>query len=648
MTRKKNTQPALTNWQRRALADLRAQAKNQPDLLTVGAQHPDPDGNLWVQFSLATGDLPAPKPDGFTFKPVEEFVLLIAPTDDQPPTVTMDHYRFMGTPHVLSGFYLCLYLDVSREWNPDVGINGKDGVLDRLWDWMTKATQNDFNPTTALYHAVGGVPHVTLRSQAIVVRRLPTPKARVATAYLHRRTPTRLDLTINNAADDSDTTETTHVPVLFMDSDMPLGAGHHALGQLLTLIKNPRPFGIDRYAKPPIDPSLTQWPSPYEQARVKARHYTCEQWPPTYNLPRPPRPYITTPDAALVTALIASATRNPPGTPQRLLLAVPHPIGKTRHLLALELVPEQADELRQLAALRTEPLIEYVPEYIEGRAPIQWCYVSDERTDVTTRRDTSRPVSSLLNKTIAVLGCGGLGSWIAEFATRAGAEKVIISDNGRVTGGLLVRQNYVETDDGAAKITGLAKRLDAISDTVKIEMAGALTIADMTYLATTCDLIIDATISLKMTNQLNIVAANPNRTAVIAQVATDARTGTLGYATINPPGDTRTMTQMDHHLRDTVRADGTLERYRYFWEEPDPQDELVPTRGCSTPTFHGSAADLAALSGSLTTLIAKHLTLRAHGAHLIALPHSDVQPSHKYLAMDVFGEASLDVAGAGT
>lgn len=208
MSRKKTPAPALTNWQRRALGDLRAQSKNQPTLIKVGKQRLD-EGNLWVEFAITTTDLPTPTADGLTFKPVEEFVLCISPTDDQPPTVVMAHHRFIGTPHVLSGFQLCLYLDVSREWNPDVGINGSDGVLDRLWDWMSKATQNDFNPNTALYHAVGGVPHVTLGNQAIVVRDLPTPNGRTASAYLHRRTPNRLDLTTKPKPG----TETTHAPV---------------------------------------------------------------------------------------------------------------------------------------------------------------------------------------------------------------------------------------------------------------------------------------------------------------------------------------------------------------------------------------------------------------------------------------------------
>ncbi|NEK60237.1 hypothetical protein GCU56_20475 [Geodermatophilus sabuli] len=626
MTRKRISPPALTKWQRRALTDLRAQAKNQPEVLTIGAQERDDDGNVYVRFTLHTKDLPAPSADGLTFKTAEQFVLLVAPTDDHPPTVLLEHGRFIGIPHVLSGFYLCLYLDESREWDPEVGINGKNGVLSRLWDWMEKAAQNDFDPDSALFHAVGGVPHITPGTPSIIVRQLPETRARVAIAYLNCRTSQRLDLDRYPGPD----SETVHTPVFFADSDMPLGAGNHFLGLLLGLIRHPRPHGLDAFIAP-RPTSQVHDPGLVAHALIASRHRTRSHWFAAHNVEPVPRPYETTPDAALFTTLAASATRNPAGTPQRLILAVPHPTGGPRHLLALQLAPALADDLRDLVRNRTTTLIPYEPDRINMAAPIEWCFVSDERAAVTTRRDAGRPVSALRDKTVAVLGCGGLGSWIAEFVVRAGAKHVVISDYGRVTGGLLVRQNYVEDDNGGPKALGLYTRLKAISDTVQINAHGHLTTSELTQIALTADLIIDATVSLKMTKQLDTVATKPQRKAIIAQVATDARSGTLGYATINPPDGDTTMTDMDHHLRDQVRADGALERYRYFWEDPAPGDEFVPTRGCSAPTFHGSAADLAALGGGLATLIAKHLAVAAQGAHLMALPHSDVTPGHKYL-----------------
>ncbi len=77
--------------------------------------------------------------------------------------------------------------------------------------------------------------------------------------------------------------------------------------------------------------------------------------------------------------------------------------------------------------------------------------MSDERQEVTTRRDDDRPVNGFQGKTIHVLGCGGLGSWIAEFIARAGATTITICDPGTITGGFLVRQNYTENDIGRTK-----------------------------------------------------------------------------------------------------------------------------------------------------------------------------------------------------
>lgn len=628
---RKPPQAALTKWQRRVLADLRAQAKAQPDLLTVGAQTRAEGGNLLVLFALATTDLPPATTDGLSFHPTEQFTLFVAPTDERPPTVLLRHHRFMGIPHVLSGFQLCLYLDESREWDPKKPVAGKRGILQRLWEWMTKATQNDFNPDAALFHAVGGVPHITPGAPTIVIRDLCAPVRRAAAAHLRQRTPNRLDLASGTATPlpESDHA-TTNVPVFFVDSDMPLGAGDLFLGTLLALVHNPR-LPAMFFARPNNPtPALTRRSSASHAVSAATAH-GCPRFPYSPEPNTPPSTYPTTPDAALMTALAASASRNPPGSEQHLILAVPHPSGGPHHLVALRLPPEVADYLRGHVEHKTGPLIAYEPHDIHVAAPIEWCYVSDERADVTTRRDTDRPVTSLLDKKVAVLGCGGLGSWIAEFVLRAGARHLVVSDNGRVTGGLLVRQNYAEDDIGTHKAIALKTRLDSISDHAIVEAVGPLSTGVLAKLAQDVDLIIDATISLKMTRQLDTFAADPNRMVTIAQVATDAKTGTLGLVTINPPGHSATMENMDHHVRDVVRSDGALERYRYFWEEPSTGDEFIPTRGCSAPTFHGSAADLAALTGSLTTLIAQHLAIPAPGSHLIALPHSGIAPAHKYV-----------------
>jgi hypothetical protein len=115
-------------------------------------------------------------------------------------------------------------------------------------------------------------------------------------------------------------------------------------------------------------------------------------------------------------------------------------------------------------------------------------------------------------------------------------------------------------------------------------------------------------------------------------VATDARSGTLGILTVSAPGDTDGPAAIDSRAGKKVLADPALELYQPLWQEPLDGDELIPTRGCSVPTFHGSAADLAAVAACLLNLLAAHLTAPASGTHLIALPHAPgLGPHHCFL-----------------
>lgn len=130
------------------------------------------------------------------------------------------------------------------------------------------------------------------------------------------------------------------------------------------------------------------------------------------------------------------------------MLAVPHPAGGAHHLLGGRLPATTADALRRLAKHGTAVNLD--PAIINADIPIEWCNMSDERQEVTTRRDDNRPVNGFQGKTVHIWGCGSLGSWLAEFA-RAGASAIIVCDPGTVTGGLFVRQNYTEADIGQTK-----------------------------------------------------------------------------------------------------------------------------------------------------------------------------------------------------
>jgi hypothetical protein len=343
-------------------------------------------------------------------------------------------------------------------------------------------------------------------------------------------------------------------------------------------------------------------------------------------------PRVSPQSPAFLTSLLASAVRNPDNTEQYFVLAVPHPAGGPHHLLGGRVPTATANALRLIAKKRGTA-VNIDPATISADIPIDWCNMSDERQEVTTRRDDNRPVNGFRGKTVHVWGCGGLGSWIAEFIARAGATTIILCDPGTVTGGLLVRQNYIEDDIGKTKAEALATRLRAVRGDLTVAIAEGR-VADDPASLFAADLILDATVSNSITTYLDTFVAGTERKPLIVQVATDAGSGTLGIANICAPNGTLTPSEIDHQAGRSVLADGELELYHPLWQEAADGDELIPTTGCSVPTFHGSAADLAAVGATLVSLVGPHLRqVKAvtSGTHLIALPHAAAGPRHHFL-----------------
>lgn len=578
MTKRK--QPSFVPWQVNQLQELRAIARARPRELRCGAASEGPEGDACVPIELNT-DTIEHVAGGLELHGWEPFVLRIPASPFHPPTVEVTHTRFLGFPHVLQGLRLCIYLDPAREWHPQSGVSA---TLNRLWGWLIEAAAARFDPSTAMYHAVGGVLHRTPGTPTVVARE-DLPALRVTMATLHRRTDARFDLTWRDRGE-------VIVPVVRLFSDLPFGATE-SLVPLLYLIDHPT-------------------------ADVAA--------PRAFGPVRRDAPLVP----AFTTMLIAAALRSPANSPQYFVLAVPHGAGGPPHLLCGRLTPAVANALRTVGRKRGTAL-DLNPTLLDVEVPIEWCNMSDEREAVTTRRDVDRPVNGFAGKSVHVWGCGGLGSWIAEFVVRAGAREVTICDPGVVTGGLLVRQNYTETSIGETKAQALATRLRSLRDDIVVHVADGA-IPDDLAAVLGADIVIDATVSNAVTSVLDATTEVADRRAVIAQVATDVASGTLGLVTICP-SRAGSPSSVDDRVGRVVGADPALELYHGLWRDPLAGDEIVPTRGCSVPTFHGSAADLAAVAGVLTSLIGTHLAAGSAtaGAHLIALPHASAGPRHHFV-----------------
>lgn len=566
----------LTDEQRHARDELRRIAADHPDSLIIVADDTvDRTGALQVTIRLPTRDLPVVD-GGLPLADHEDITVDVSPGFPfGPPTASVNHQRFAGHPHVLQGDRLCIYLDPTREWHPAQGISG---FLDRLWQWLADGAAARFDPTTALYHPVGGVLHQTPGTPTIVIRDSFSPAGKTfARAFLTIQSPRRLDLTWTRPA----TSDAHTAPVIVLPAPLRFGAGETVAGLLARIGSQGQP--------PPED---------------------------------------------VLAILAVNAQRNPQGSPLHFLLAVPNPRSGDHHLIVGRLPSAFADVLRQ-AAQQQGPLVRIPVAAIPSDLQIDWCVVSDERPEISTRRDHQRPTSAFAGKRIHIWGCGGLGSWIAEFIARAGAANIVLCDPASVSGGLLVRQNYTESDIGHHKVNALANRLRAINDRLDVATSVGALPADTINPLPDCDAIIDATINLSIGVLLDAEATRhrtPAGRPLIAQAATDTRTGTLGLLTVaasNYPGGPAII---DQRTGDIVLKDGRLERFHTFWQPPATGDELIPARGCSTPTFHGSAADLAAVAAALVSLLGPHLQVTVSGIHLIALPHAHGDgPTHHFV-----------------
>lgn len=548
-----------TPGQRRAAEELRELADRHPLVLSAEDLGVE-SGEYRALLRLSTQALPR-LASGLPILPdSEEFELWFGPTyPNKPPTIAVHHDRFVGYPHVLIGHLLCVYLDEDREWHPAFGV---DGVVRRLIEWLADAAADRFDSRTALYHPIGGLPPSPRVAGTLVVRRSgPTPPRKpIGLVTVNLRTSHRSDLIHWGKPTREDIVTATSALVLRTKDPMPLGLiGTDTLGNLL--------------------------------ARVEAA-----SGPPPM-------------------AVLGAVERQLPqqvGGALMIILEVPHPADERLTYLACAAAPTP----RSIAQLSTKA------EYLT-KLPIGWINVSDERLEVATRRDHQRPTSAYIGKTVEIWGCGGLGSWIAEFVTRAGARRIVLRDTGIMTGGLLVRQNYIEDDIGLAKASQLANRLRAIADNIEVsdEPSNALDLlADGDTPST--DILIDATVNVTVAARLDAWARTATHRPLLAQVATDPRSATLGMLAVADPASPFGPATVDDATWVAVRMDPTFERFHGFWTPASTADQLVPALGCSTPTFHGSAADLACIAGSLVSLLAGHLGSPASGTHLIEASHA--------------------------
>ena len=546
-----------------ALADLRRLSSTASvvfiDHIVIGA-------DLVARVNLNTTSFERVE-GGLQVEAREQLFIVVTPSFPWlPPQVHVGHHRWADSPHVLQGTRLCAYLDPDTEWNPLTGIAG---FLERLWDWFADAIANRFDPATALYQPVGGVFHRTPGAPTVVVNDTLgdlTDGFRIAHVTLHQRTEHRID-------------------VVGSDQNGPLPAG--AFRGVLVVLSDGLPFGGGFYLSDLAVAIRGQ------DSRKQRKQFI-----------------------AAISKAARSLTAN---QYLHVLIAVPnrHLTGSARfHLIGSRLPQPTVATAIESTGHRHQP----GSAHSDDEPQVEWTFIDDGRTAVTTRRDHARPVNWFEGKTVELWGCGALGSWIAEYLVRAGVTSIILRDTGYVTVGLLVRQNFTELDVGRLKVDALADRLGAISDRVSVVGRPGLAQAGLSG-AIDADVIFDCTVNTGVAVAIDKAQSAGTLSVPVVQVATDNDSATLGILTITTGGQTLTTNRIDTAVHEAVAGDAALGPYQAFWNR-DNHPSLTPTLGCSVPTFHGSVADASAVAAQAVSLAATALGRGLACGYLFAAAHS--------------------------
>ncbi len=142
--------------------------------------------------------------------------------------------------------------------------------------------------------------------------------------------------------------------------------------------------------------------------------------------------------------------------------------------------------------------------------------------------------ANLLASCVAVVGCGGLGGWLAEGLARMGVGRIILVDGDRFQEGNLNRQlGCLESSLGRSKVAVLAERLHQVNGAVQVVPCDvALDARNGRALLDGADVVADALDSLPARYMLQSIARDMGIPMVHGAVA-----GYMGQVTTIMPGD---------------------------------------------------------------------------------------------------------------
>ena len=345
--------------------------------------------------------------------------------------------------------------------------------------------------------------------------------------------------------------------------------------------------------------------------------------------------------------VIGTPMRGTKGGDRRQHLAVWHVGADNAKRLRLT-VPKPWDT-SELEELRSQ-LLDSMMRWADS-AEIEWCSVDEARLEVTRPRAGDSPMTEFVGRSVAILGCGAIGSHLAEHLVRVGVTNLTLADNREVSTGNLSRQTYDEDDLTVLKVRALARRLKRINRQLQpvqcpsnvVELAG-----DRTSPLWQQDIIIDATANHAVAKRLESTRPTVSSPPWVISMLLGHH-GDRGLLTVAAPINIGGSPGLARHAKLTASSAARLEAFaEEFWPRPPRNDLFLPEPGCSAPTFIGADADVAAIVAALTRAAGTALRSPAEGSWtMIELPDAKPGAPASSEHRDVTSPIALDVEGGG-
>lgn len=502
------------------------------------------------------------------------------------------------------GSLLCLFLAPQVEWDPS---DGMYGLVDRLVEWLRRAAVNDLDPLAAPMHP----PYAPLGSAVTAVVRENAPHVGNAPwfgfAPIEDRTDTRVDLRGWLAWGDSG---------IKYDGDVaPV-----VLSQLELPYEYPTKLG-------PFIEELTAHNIAKERLlnvlRAAAHHNH---------------------EGAPLFVVIGTPMRGTRGGERRQHLAVWHvDADDANHLRLTVPQPWDTSELEELRSQLFDSMMRWADS-----AEIKWCSVDEARPEVTRPRAGNSPIAEFVGRSVAILGCGAIGSHLAEHLVRGGVTNLMLVDNRKVTTGNLSRQTYDQVDLAVLKVRALARRLRRINPQLQpvqcsddaVELAG-----DQAAAIWQQNIIIDATANQSVAKRLESTRPTLASPPWVISMLLGHR-GDRGLLTVAPPTNIGGSPRLARHAKHTAAVAALESFIDEFWPRFPRSDLFLPEPGCSAPTFIGADADVAALVAALTRAAGTALRRSLEGSWtMIELPDADPGMPARSERRVVTNPIELEVAG---